>query len=195
MNDNLFSPGAGAVIPFLQALITGIFAALIVLAVAIKLGLSDLWFWPMIGGLMAAVWVWSQALRHWWSLTSLERMTGLDINNDGVIGEQMQDATLKVHIQEHDDAGNLRAETRAELPRHKMSLIADQVINNQVSFSVRELVERRHLLSRAEFEQIRDEMMARGMLVQVNPEYPKLGYSLTRAGMAVMRNILTPSPA
>ena len=199
----LHTGAAGATLPLSQALITGILVGLTVLASMIYYRVSDGPFFALIAGLVVATGTWLFSIRHWFNLTVLENYTGLDIDNDGVVGdpessEPVAVRPVRVDIEERDHQGRHVGTTRATFPNEwRMIQLAEHIIINKGTFSEPALCGKGKILTPKEYQEIKTEMLARGMLVARNPREPKQGYEVTRAGLAVMRDMLDrpPSPA
>lgn len=186
----LHSMSAGVGIPLLQAVVTGIFGAAIVAIIAYKLTSPDWAAWGGVVGLLIASYTWVRGMSLWQYLVQLvERSTGADIDGDGTIAGD--EKVIPVRVSVHDGTQVVMARFPDE---RKLKRVADAVINLNTPLSVREIVERQHLLSRTEFENMRDEMVLRGLLRLKNEEQPGAGYSLTRRGAEMFRELATPSP-
>ena len=187
----LHTTQSGAIVPLIQSVITGALITAPIVIILIKINAEDIFTWGLLVFFSVTAGMWIYSWMHWLGLT-LEHLTGIDINGDGRIGDEIV-RPVRVDIEEMDD--NIHITTRARFPsERKLIAVADAIVNGGASFSVREIVEQRKLLSRSEFEEMREEMLARGMVTLKNPEYPKLGYDVTRAGRAVFRDILDRPP-
>ena len=84
----LHTQQAGAFLPLLQSVITGILLGLLALAVLLVLRVRDAWVWAALIGLSVTTLVWAALQLHWFLLTRIEKMTGMDLNGDGLIGQE-----------------------------------------------------------------------------------------------------------
>lgn len=183
----LHTPQVGAILPLIQAVITGLVITMPIAVMLFKFNATDLFLWSLFIFCSVTAGMWTYLWLHWLGLT-LERVTGIDINGDGVIGDEIV-VPVRVDIEQTD--GNSHTTTRASFPsERKLVAVADAIVNCGASFSVREIVEKRKLLSRSEFEDMRAEMVSRGIIAMKNAEFPQLGYDVTRAGRAVFRDLL-----
>lgn len=85
---------AGVVLPLAQAAVTAAMVMLSLVVIMYLLDAIDVFKFPVIAGVITLVGMWLFLQRRWLSITNLERVTGIDINRDGVVGEPAK----KVHI-------------------------------------------------------------------------------------------------
>ncbi|MBV5322590.1 MAG: hypothetical protein JZU60_01995 [Ilumatobacteraceae bacterium] len=175
---------AGYVIPLLQSATTGaIIAALVLVLMAMSHAeLLSMFYWTLVTFLVVMLIMWIVLLYSWFVL-SIERVTGRDLNGDGVIGPKIGDEVIHP-VRVDVTNGNVTARASFENGR-KLADVADAILLG-VPFSQRELSD---ILSRSEFERMRDEMLARELLVMRNADNPQQGYVLTPEGMAMMTDI------
>jgi len=191
--EYLHKASVSAGTPLLQSFITGFVVAVPFTVGFLKFRVEDAWFWGFgIWGVVQAV-VWILIQLHWFNLTTLENVTGLDLNKDGVIGDGKNESVRKVRIdmEAYDKAGVHRSTTRAHFDNESLIYkIAEAVMLQEKPISVKQIVEVDKLMSRDDFDDVREEMEKRGIVVMKNPMYPKLGYKPTYAGKAVFRDML-----
>lgn len=90
----------GAMLPLTQALISGALVFVGVLVINwIVLDLLDPYKPALVLAVITTIATWTTRMRLWNQLANLERMTGLDINKDGRIGdaEEVQDINPEIH--------------------------------------------------------------------------------------------------
>ena len=188
LNENryLHSISAGVGIPLLQAIVTGLFAGILAAIISYKLTSPDWAAWGGVIGLIVAFWRWMNGIHLWSYLVRLvEQSTGVDIDGDGEV-ETGNEKVIPVRVAVQDGT----QVTMVRMPdEQKLRQVADLIINRQMPLSVREVVEKNHLMGRAEFEAMRDELLLRNMIRLKNEEQPKLGYSLTRRGAEMFREL------
>lgn len=179
---------SGARLPLEQSLATGAFVAVLAAIPMIRAGWKfiDVLTGVIIAFVVPALIVWLYLLYRWISLTVLERAVGIDINGDGRIGDEV---IIPVRVDTTETKSGYTQVERASFANgRKLAAVARAVVAG-APFSQREMVDNRKLLSRGEFDEMKDEMLERGIIIYRNPEYPKLGFEMTRAGGAVMRNM------
>lgn len=198
--SHLHTQQAGATLPLLQAVITGGLVGLIVLVLTLWQRVRDGLIYALLAWLTVSCITWLVLQYHWYSLTAIERFTGVDIDQDGYIGEPVQEpASLRhvvtVDIRQKNEGGFDQIKT-ATLPfsEQDMRLLATGLLAGK-SFSEREWTGAGKLLSVGQFREARAEMIRRGMLELVNSKDVRQGYRLTKAGAAVMRHFQELSPS
>lgn len=182
----------GVAVPGLQAGITGGVCGLAALAVCAWFDLP----WLAIGGTVAAVsmagaWLSYRGRWQW----MLERITGADLNMDGFIGQplpqqpQLPAPSIRVELAQNDG----RQVDFIDLPYpEKLPALAAGLQQGR-TFALSTWTGNGALFSRAEFEQLRGELLRRGLAEWVNESAPAQGIKLTAAGRAVFRH-LSPTP-
>lgn len=186
---HLFTPAAGVLLPLGQAAATGAMAGLAAWIFAALLRSPAAWRWGV--GVFAGVLLlaWLLLLWRWLGLTApLERLTGLDLDQDGYIGPP---PTIRVEVQ------NGRHTTIAELPyADRLADFARGVLAGS-PISERTWSGAGALFSQSEFRQVRDIFLARGWFRWSNPDAPQQGIELSPAGRAALRALAehdTPTP-
>lgn len=184
-NTYLHKREAGFTIPLYQSLATGGFSAAIVLLLMLMYGSiqwRSMFYWTMMVFLVVTFIMWMVLLYNWFIL-SIERFTGRDINGDGVVGPVIGEEIIHpVRI----DVIQGNATDRVFYANGKqLADVADAVLSG-VPFSQRRLS---HILSRSEFERMRDELKERFLLEERDPKNPEQGYQLNERGIAMFRDI------
>ena len=177
----------GLIVPGLQALITGVSCGVAALAVTAWFGLP----WLAIGGTVAAVtmagaWL---SYRGRWAWT-LERLLGVDLNNDSVIGQPQPDLPAlpeSVHIELIQDQG--RRGDYIDLPATPTQLkaLASGIVNQNRQFALTLWAGEAGIFTRPQFEKLRAELIDRGLAEWKKADAPNQGCKLTPQGLAVMR--------
>ena len=194
-NNHLHTREGGAIVPLAQACATGSFVAILAAIPMIRAGwrIEDVFTGVIIAFVVPALTVWLGLLYHWFKLTVIEQYTQLDIDGDGVIGKE-QIIPVRLDITEITQGGYTQVTRASFVDGRKLAAIARAVVSGS-PFSQREIVEKLKICSRGEYEEIRDEMIDRGIVVLKNPERTGLGTEFSRAGMAAMRDMAdTPLP-
>jgi hypothetical protein len=186
----LHTAEAGAFVPLLQSAVTGVLFGLIALTILIWQNVAD---WPVYSILIwlgSTAFTWLSLQRHWLTLTSLERATGIDINQDGVIGDVVESPShvVRVDLRATTPDGNYQA-TRTILPidENALCILADGLLSGK-SLSEREWTGYDRPLSVSTFRDLRQVLIERKWIEQVNSKDTRQGYRLTRPGKAVMKH-------
>ena len=183
---------------------TGIIVFLVFLAMALTWRWRNPWSWAVITGALAWGFTWWQLVTHWFSLTKLEEVTGLDLNRDGVIGEPEEGWTpsapttednprvIQVHLNEVKEGGHWQ-QVRFELHAtdEQMMMLAEGLLELERPFTVREWCGAGRPFSGEQFARLRAEMLQNELLVLASEKDPRRGYVLTKAGMALLTDFLT----
>ena len=171
--------------PALQCLLTGLLSALAAGTLAALLG-GNGWKWAAGVGSLALLAAWLSYRGDWNS--RLERLLGLDLNRDGVIGApEPEPAAQPVRIELIGDEG--RKGDFIDLPAspEKLKALASGIINHQRQFALSFWVGSGQLFSRGEFEGLRAAMLARGLAKWKREGAVNQGVELTPQGRAVLR--------
>jgi hypothetical protein len=178
MKESVF---AGVVVPALQALITGLFSGL----AAWALGLLNNWdqagLTALAIGAGVALLTWTIAARHWQRV--LELSEGIDLQPDSLPGAEPESITRVTVVNQEGTSGEF-----LDLPCNQDQLItlAAGLLRGQ-SFSLGTWTGRGRPFSRADFERLRSELLARGALEWRNQAAPAQGLTLSVPGKALMR--------
>ena len=171
-------------VPLLQSLLTGLAAGVVVAAGwMLAIGGTNA---VVIGAMAAALawgiaWVWLIRDHHN-LLWEIERISGVDLDRDGEIGEPW----LRIEV-----AGEGNRLAYLDLPAEPEQLIAlARGILNGVPLAESSWCGRGRPFSKAQFRVLRDELIARGLATWVNPRSRAQGVELTAAGRALMRRIV-----
>jgi hypothetical protein len=183
----LHSFTAGVALPGLQAVITGGLLGLAAGMVAGLAGWSRPWAWGLGSWAVVQACTWSALLWRWLDLTKpLERVIGLDLDNDGYIGdpEELPPPNVRIELVSPDKRQTVISHlpcTQAQLVTLSTGLLAGQ------PFSESEWTGAGRPFSRREFRDLREEMLKRGMLAWRNEQAPSQGMIFTAAGLAAIR--------
>lgn len=176
----------GVIVPLFQSLISGFLSGLAAAAITVWFGAP---FWAVMGTtaavIMAASWM---AYRGRWQYV-LEKITGCDINGDGKIGAQPQQPQqvpmppVRVILEENQGqhVEYIDLPFPEKIPQLASGLLEGKAFTQTVWVG--------HDLTRPQFDQIRSEMITRGLARWKNPNAPAQGCELTNKGKAVMRGI------
>jgi len=177
---------ADVVVPALQALITGIVAAVLSMAIAGALHVPR---WPTVGlavGVLAWGLAWAWLLRdHQALLWQVERTTGLDLDRDGDVGPPPKPRVVTAEVIEHQPRRIRYVDV--PLSDEELKRLAHAVLGPGAEFSRRQLPD--GLLSTEQYGAV-VEAMTRGGLLVWRGRGPNAGVELTGAGRAFLRQWL-----
>lgn len=185
---------AGVLLPLGQAFTTGLilFIATLTLAV-IVFDMIDPFKSALTIGIVSMTFTYLYLQRRWLSLTSIEKVLNVDLNDDGRIGDE-EPQTARIQLTEVKDNGHIHTDSIFTLPAspEKLAALAAGLLNN-LPCSEKQWTGEGKPFSSREFRALKVEMVKRGLLAYVNPRAPLQGYALTKPGRAVMKHYI-PSP-
>lgn len=192
---------AGAMLPLTQASITAalVFVGSFVVAYVVFDAVDPLKP-SVVLAVIAWIGTWLTRQRLWINLASFERMTGIDINNDGIIGEAETTPKRDPIVVRVDDVKNGRYQSSSmyEFPNwltdEQLSTLAHGLINLNRPFSRREWTTRLRLFSDNQYRELQSFMIKRGLIEPSTDRSSNGGFILSDAGRAVMSE-LTASPS
>jgi len=186
---------AGMKLPLMQSMIWGLLA----MAVALVIVLSGSPIWPdslvyPAGAFIAgAALAWWNYQAHWFKLSNIEKFTGLDLNRDGKIGNEtpLPRRVIPVQINEITAQGHLRVSKMFDLPAtpEQMEMLAYGLLRQNIPFTFREWSGKGKPFSDNEFENLRSEMIKRGLVAASGAE-ARRGLVLTVIGRRVIADFL-----
>ena len=171
------------------AAITGLFGAVLLLAIAWLAKWPDLWIYALLSWAAISAIAWLLLMRRY-----LEIVGGDHSGNSPSGISKVYPTTTKVEIVATDPAGEFSAGRWADLKVNLGSLneVARRLAAGS-SFSHAGLAGPGRPLSRSEYEVLRDEFIARGLAYWRSPGSHSQGVCLSRAGVAVMRHFASPN--
>ena len=183
-------------VQFLQAMGTGIFFGIATLVIGIWARWREPWMPALIIWILATGATWMILQRNWVRMSTMEMLTGLDLNRDGVVGEPVRPEPVRsipFQMNRVTEKGHVVAGERFELPATEEQLVAlADGLNNGMGFTVREWCGAGRPFSVSEFSCLRSEMLKRGLLRQKSDKDPRAGgYELTDEGRALLEHVLS----
>lgn len=182
---------AGVLLPLGQAFTTGLilFIATLTLAV-IVFDVVDPFKPALVIGISTFAFTYLFLQRRWLSLTAIENVLQMDLNNDDVIGEPQ---TVRIQLEDVKENGHYHVDI-VDLPvsAEKLATLAAGLLNG-LPCSEKQWTGKDRPFSSQEFRALKAEMVKHGLLAYVNPRAPLQGYALTKPGRAVMKHYI-PSP-
>ena len=195
--EHLHTVLAGAWLPALQAILTGVFLGVVVLVLAIVTDRPMPGLWGLIATGVTTLAMWYTLLRRWLDLTApIERITGWDINRDGYIGEAIEPEEIKITL-EHRKDGALRQQQFANLTMSSTTWekFCRGLIDCDYSLAESNWVGSSNLFSRGEYQEVRNLFMKRGWAEWVNESYHPHGVRLTDVGTQMIdAYVSSPTP-
>lgn len=170
---------ADVAVPLAQSLVTGLFLgsaawAVVDVATGLAFGL----------GCAALCWL-ILTDQHRRLLWNIETWTGADLDGDGETGKPQ---TTRIEISETDGKRRRLINLDTNIPLEKQIKFAKGVQRGK-PLSEREWTGTGRLFTDAEFEELRDALMARGYAKWRNPRHRKQGWILTGRGEKVMQRL------
>ncbi len=133
----------------------------------------------------------------------LEAVLGIDINQDGFIGEPGAEAGLEpgpgteleqpTHIEVISNGGQQSSFLNLPVPYAKLRKVA-AICKASNSYTIRSLTGKNKPLSSAEYEDLKQELLKRGLLEFRNIDNPNLGIIFTAPGVDLLDKILGITP-
>jgi hypothetical protein len=184
----LHTTGAAVIVPLAQSGVTGLIVLVVALVIALVNRARDPFTVPLVLGVLAFGWMWFTLTKRWMSLTKLEKLTGMDINRDGVVGspkaEDSQPRTVKVQISQVKDNGHYQADF-VDLPEAQLEKLAGAL---QAGSPLAEsaLAGKGKPFSVPEYRKFLHLLIKRGLAKYKNEQAPRMGVELTESGRAVV---------
>ena len=200
--QHLHTMEAGAWLPIVQATETGLVIGVVCLVLAFVTRARDPWNWGLVPGILAWGIDFLALLRHWFSLTKLEEVTGMDLGSRGGAPDDAgtgpaplpedNPRVIQVRLNEVKD-GHLKAQRRYEIHAsdNQMAALARGLLQENRQFTVREWCGAGKPFSVEQFISLRAEMVRGEMLVMASEKDARRGFVLTKAGRAVLEDYLT----
>jgi hypothetical protein len=195
---------AGVTLPLLQSGVTCLVCGL----VGVGLGLWFRWrSWPVVSlglGLVGFTLSWYLLQKHWLSLTGLERLTGIDLDGNGQIGNLSPQSKaldeVRVYVSEVKPDGHITGnQSIYNFPCTSEQLVelARGLVEEGESFSERTWCGSGRPFSVGTFRELRSEFIRRGLVSLASVKDSRQGYCLTVGGRHVLAGVLaelSPSP-
>lgn len=191
---------AGAILPLTQASITAflVFIGSFVVATFVFDAIDPLKP-SVVFAVIAWIGTWMMRQKLWTTLASFEQWSGIDINNDGVIGSdepQPKRDPIVIRIDDVSAGGHYQSNTHIFpdwLTDDQLATLANGLINLNRPFSRREWTVRSRLFSDGQYRELQSFLIKHGMIETSSDKSSNGGFVLTRAGRAAMEQLL-PSP-
>ena len=183
------TPAVALIIPGLQAFLTGVFLGVVAGVLSVSLEWGHPWRAGFLiwAGVQAVTWL--CLLVRWANIVvMLETVLNVDLNQDGLIGEDIIEAeeVQPVRIEVIQDEGRHVQFANLPIPEKKLTALAVG-LSQGAGLSEGQWTGKGAVFSRSEFRTLRDLFVTRGWLQWVNTEAHSQGLQLTHPGKAVMR--------
>ncbi len=187
--------------PFIRAAITGLLVALPVVYWLYHYwaDLNEALFRGTISGFAVALAVWWMGLqlweRQWQKIISLaERVSNVDIDGDGVIGETNHRVNVDLRTI-NQDGQDITTRATFDIDDDRLSVFAAALLAGR-SMSQPEWTGAGKPFSKREHSAIIEEMLLRGIIEPRSEKDARQGYRVTKAGRAALRAISgSPTPS
>lgn len=182
---------AGAFLPFVQSVIAGIVAMIFTAMILYARNAIDYLMPMLLAGGTTFVLMYLVLMRRWLELTA-EKITGIDINGDGVIGPKPRSIRVTLNMfdrnqrmsQFYYDFSDVASETQ-------LIEFADGMLNAGRNMAEREWSGPGKPFSIDEYRSFRSFLIGRGLARAANKKGANQGFELTEEGEAVFGKILT----
>ena len=187
--QHLHTLEGGARLPLAQTVGAGVIVFIAITILAYCFRWRDPLKWGAVTGSVAMLWTGYSIIRHWFNLTSLEKLetfTGMDLNKDHYVGKPPEDTKRIVTVQMV--SADRRQWNTFDLPatEDQLKALATGLLRN-TTLSERNWTGNGRPFSIQEFLDLRSEMLKRGLIMQINPKDPRQGFDLTEAGRQLMK--------
>lgn len=191
--EYLHTPMAAVMVPLLVAVVTGFLAGLVVLVITLWWRNKDAWLWGLTVWLLVMLVMWGLMLWRWFGLTSLETLTGLDLNRDGVIGKpgpKVAPRVVQVNLRTLQNNGHLSNVEMLRFPGEPeaMVMLATALLGG-ASMAERVWSGDGKLFSKESYREIVKIMDANKLIELKNEKDVRQGRRLTDKGVQVMEQI------
>lgn len=189
----------GALLPLLVSLVTGTLVFIAIFVSAWTFGALDPHRWAIIPSVLAMLLMWMTRMRLWSTLVRLEHWTGVDLNRDGHVGEEVEEdeprvSRVRIELSKIKDDGHYSVSS-FDLPKgvteEHLAQIAHDLFVLGKSFAENELTGTGKI-SLPKFRQLRA-VMERQALCEKTGSASNAPFALTEEGEAWLRQYL-PSP-
>lgn len=189
---------AGAWLPWMQSVMTGFVLGLIALGLSYVMRARSPWSWAIVIGGLGWVLSWLVLQWHWFGLTRLESWSGLDLNHDGRIGDELHHEPVEVRVKvERVNDGGTYQELIYNLPGtiEQLTALAEGLLIGDMSLSERAWTGSGNPFSVSEFRSLRSELIRRGLVELASDKDARQGFILTVEGRECLSGFIEPTPS
>lgn len=194
--EYLHTMAAGAWLPVVQSLVTGV----IVFVIVIVIGLAARWRDPLtvaaVIGCIAWGLAWWSHVSHWFTLTRLSPDNEIDPGEEPDSNSSLtsQPPTVKVIVSELGADGNESGQThywRFTATPSQLVELAKGLLEENQPFTERAWTGAGRPFSVNGFRELRGEFIKRGLICLASQKDQRQGYTLTLAGRHVLTGVLS----
>jgi hypothetical protein len=197
----LHTTEAGALLLLWQAVISGVMAGAVVFFLSLTLRARDPWIWGGVTLFVVMGLAWGVSLRHWFNLTA-ERLTGIDLNRDGRIGEQKPPKTPEVRVRisgiDQETRHFRETVTNFHATADQMQKLAEGILDIEFPkrFTTREWCGDGKPFSINQFNNLRAEFLTaktfddKPLMIEKSEKGVNRGYEFTQEGREVLERFL-----
>lgn len=179
-------------IPAVQTFLTGIILGTGAALLAWLAGSEKYLEWGIAVWAATMIISWLMLLGRSWRL--IERVLGVDLNNDGIIGEpELEPPLPKVRVIVDQIDGHAGEFIDLTLEPERLVGVSRSLMEGS-TFSHSSLAGPGRPLTRAEYEQLRDEFLRRGLIRWYDDRAHNQGLRLTAKGQALTRHFAQMAP-
>lgn len=184
MDDlNQFKPAI--VFPLILAALTGSGSALLAWVIGVWLEWTRIPLIMVTTAVLVFLWTWIWLMRK--RLGWIEQLLGIDLNRDGVIGHPSGSEPVRVEIIDNQPGGYLRGDfLDLDIDRERLAMLG-LLLDRGATFSHASLAGAGKILSRSEYETLREAWLMAGLVRWVNDRSRNQGLELTGKGRALAR--------
>lgn len=192
----LHTYSAGALLPLMQAVITGLIVTVAVYVLLVVFGM----YWldagkpALVVGIVVVVWRWWVLQGHWFALTARDLVMDMADNGqlDGSYQAEAEDEPRGViRIQLVKENGHIGESIDLPCDDEQLSLMAKGLLAG-MPFTERYWTGRGKPFSSPQFRTLKDVMIKRGLAEYKHETDPRQGIRLTDEGRAVMERFAAP---
>lgn len=176
----LHTQTAAVIVPLMQSGVTSLIVFVVAMVLSIKLQARDLISIPLILFVVSFLFTWLWLQRRWLTLTNLEKVIGVDLNNDKVVGPPVRSITV-VRIERVDKGQYQSRDVPLSASPAQLKELAQGFANDR-PFSEREWTGAGKPFSTQSFRDLREQMLKGLLIERVSVKDPRQGFRLTEEG-------------
>jgi hypothetical protein len=184
----LHTVAAGAVLPLIQAGVSSVATGILVLIILSSTRVRNFITWAGVVMIIIFILVWIILQRHWITLTA-ERVTKLDLNRDGIIGEP---ETLRIEVTDRKPGAWNQQIYNFPATAEEMRMLA-MGVNSGTGFKEAYWTGSGAPFSQVKFRRLMSFLLG-SKLIEPNGRSSNQGYKLTDLGGSIFERLAPPPP-